>query len=104
MKNNSNENKNLFVVKRIYRKIVFHVLLDTFITPVLSFLVICLKPTILIVLKPAFTFITFVSALIMGFIGFMRKSAANEIAVISSDEIVEDSSINFLEKLLDFLF
>lgn len=104
IENSSTDNQKISIFKRIYRKIVFHLLLDTLIIPTLSFCTVSLKPVLLIALKPVVALITFLSALAVGFVGFMGGSSANEIVDLASNEVVEGSESNILEIILDFFF
>ncbi len=58
----------------------------------------------LLVFKPVLAIITFVSASVMGFVGFMSQSVASEISDVTSSEIAEESGGNILEILLDFFW
>lgn len=96
--------KKTSIFKKIYRKFIFHMLIDKFIIPSLSLLMINIKPVFLVIIKPALAFITFISASIIGFMGFMSKLSANEITNLASNEIVKESSSDFLDVIVNFLF
>ncbi|MEM8832007.1 MAG: hypothetical protein AAGE96_22030 [Cyanobacteria bacterium P01_G01_bin.19] len=98
MENDLSKNKKVSIIKRIYRKIILHWLIDA-IMPILSSMAVSLKPTVLFLLKPILAILT----LVMGFVGFISQSIASEISDIASSEIAEESGSNILEIVLDFL-
>ena len=103
MKNDLSINKKGSVIKKVYRKIFIHFLIENIIMPVVSFAALSIKPIVLLVLKPVLAIMTFVLTLVIGFIGFMSKSIAIEVGDVASSEIVEESGSNILEVVLDFI-
>ena len=104
MEKSLSENKKSSVFKRVYRKIVFHLMIDNLVLPIISFIAVALKPAMLLMLKPIVAIMAFVSALAMGFVGFNSISEASEIGAVVSSELAEESGGNIIEMILNFFF